>query len=67
MTLRSLEEVRLGVQHPVVQAPLIGLVEQQVEVLERLGQPERLFRILKTIRVSIHQLLREMRDKRYVP
>ena len=44
--LTPLEEVCLSIQHPIVQAPLIGLVEQQVEVLERLSQPERLFRIL---------------------
>jgi hypothetical protein len=42
-----LKKVRLSVQHPIVQTPLIGLVEQQVEVLERLSQPERLFRILQ--------------------
>lgn len=42
-----LEEMRLGVQHPIIQTPLVRLIEQQVEVLERLSQPERLFRILR--------------------
>ena len=34
--------MRLGIQHPIVQTPLIGLVEEQVEILESLGDPERL-------------------------
>lgn len=42
-----LKEMRLSVQHPIVQTPLVRLVEQQVEVLQRLSQPERLLRILQ--------------------
>ena len=45
---RSLEKVRLSIQHPIVQTPLIRLIKQQVEILERLSKPERLFRILRT-------------------
>lgn len=38
--LRALEKMRLSIKHPIVQTPLIGLVEEQVEILERLGDPE---------------------------
>jgi hypothetical protein len=36
------KEMRLSIQHPIIQTPLIRLIEEQVEILERLRDPERL-------------------------
>jgi hypothetical protein len=41
------KEMRLSIQHPIVQTPLVGLIEEQVEILERLRDPERLGGILQ--------------------
>jgi hypothetical protein len=36
------KQMRLSIQHPIIQTPLVRLIEEQVEVLECLGDPERL-------------------------
>ena len=45
---RPPEEVGLGIKHPIIQTIPLRLVKQQVEILQRLRQPERLLRILLT-------------------
>jgi len=57
---RPLEEMRLGIQHPIVQTPLIRLVEEQVEVLERLSEPERLLRVLQIAKSAYTHSLRDI-------
>jgi hypothetical protein len=60
-----LEEMRLSIQHPIIQAPLVRLIEQQVEILERLGDPERLGRILQgKNRESAKHTLRSKQKRR---
>jgi len=44
----------LGVEHPLVEADDVGLGEQEVKVLERLGQPEALHAVLEPGRVGRH-------------
>jgi hypothetical protein len=34
------KEMRLSIQHPIIQTPLIRLIKEQVEILERLRDPE---------------------------
>lgn len=40
--VRSAERVRLGIEDPVIEAHSIFVVEQEVEVLKRFGEPEGL-------------------------
>jgi hypothetical protein len=39
--------MRLSIQHPIIQTHNLLVLEQQIKVLERLGQPEALHRVLE--------------------
>lgn len=47
LSRRPLKRMRLGIQHPLIQTDDVGLREEQVVVLERLGEPEALHLVLQ--------------------